>query len=101
MTHHIQNNPNRPPYYIPKKEKNNVGLAGFIISLIALFYGWIPIFGWMIWFAGFILCLIGLAKYPKALAISGLIISVFSILFILGTSLILFVLALIDFIIPF
>jgi hypothetical protein len=67
----------------PPAEKNGLGTAGFILSLIALFFGWIPIFGWIIWVLGLIFSFIGIFKKPRGLAIAGLIISVVDVLLIL------------------
>ncbi len=58
-----------------QNETNGIGTAGFILSLIALFFGWIPILGWLIWIVGLILSFVGVFKKPKGLAIAGLIIS--------------------------
>jgi hypothetical protein len=66
-----------------KKETNGTGIAGFVLSIIALFLGWIPILGWILWFAGLILSIIGLFKKPKGLAIAGLIISLLGIILLI------------------
>ena len=67
-----------------KQELNEVGLAGFILSIVAILIGWVPIIGWIlggfIWLAGLILSFIGLFKEPKGLAIAGFIISIVSFL---------------------
>ncbi len=70
-----------------KKESNGIGTAGFIISIIALFVGWVPFIGWLVWLTGAILSLIGVFKKPKGLSIAGLIIS------FIGVILLIFVLA--------
>ncbi|MDA3911885.1 MAG: hypothetical protein PF448_11070 [Bacteroidales bacterium] len=67
----------------PSAEKNGLGTAGFILALISLFFGWIPIFGWIIWVLGLIFSFIGIFKKPRGLAIAGLIISVVDIILIL------------------
>ena len=63
---------------------NEVGLAGFIVSIVAILIGWVPIIGWIlggfIWLAGLILSFIGLFKEPKGFAIAGFIISIVSFL---------------------
>ena len=58
-----------------ENKSNGIGTAGFVLSLIALFLGWVPVFGWLIWLLGFILSFIGIFKNPKGLSIAGLIIS--------------------------
>lgn len=55
---------------------NGVGVAGFVLALIALFLGWVPIWGWLLWILGLILSFCGIFKAPRGLAIAGLVISV-------------------------
>lgn len=57
------------------KESNSQGTAGFVLALIALVLGWIPVIGWILWFLGLVFSFVGLFKNPKGLAIAGLIIS--------------------------
>lgn len=71
----------RPPYnpYMPpppSNSTNTMGILGFIFSLLGLFIGFIPIFGWIIWVLGLVFSCIGLGRRPRALAVAGLIISV-------------------------
>ncbi|MEA1874777.1 MAG: DUF4190 domain-containing protein [Bacteroidota bacterium] len=61
----------------PTAEKNGLGTAGFVLSLISLFFGWI------IWILGLIFSFIGIFKKPRGLAIAGLIISLVDIILIL------------------
>lgn len=63
-----------------KNESNGTGTAGFVLALIALFLGWIPIFGWILWLLGLVLSFIGIFKKPKGLAIAGLVISLIGII---------------------
>ena len=58
-----------------EKKSNGIGTAGFVLSLIAIFFGWIPFLGWILWLLGLIFSFIGLFKKPKGLAIAGLVIS--------------------------
>jgi len=59
--------------------------AGFILALLTLFLGWIPILGWLIWLLGLIFSAIGLGNANRAggtgkgLAIAGLVISLIGI----------------------
>lgn len=78
-----------------EKKSNGIGTAGFVLSLISLFLGWIPFLGWLLWLLGVIFSFIGVFKQPRGLAIAGLIISfigiillifVFASLAILGAS---------------
>ncbi|WP_370479557.1 hypothetical protein [Tamlana flava] len=57
-----------------EKKSNGLGTAGFVLVLIALFIGWIPILGWLIWILGLVLSFIGIFKAPRGLAIAGLVI---------------------------
>lgn len=67
-------NPYMPPP--PSNSTNTMGILGFIFSLLSLFIGLIPIFGWIIWVLGLVFSCIGLSRRPRALAVAGLIISV-------------------------
>ena len=69
-----------------EKKKNRLGTTGFVLSIIALCLGWIPVVGWIIggilWFLGLLFSFIGVFKTPRGLAIAGLIISLFWIILI-------------------
>jgi hypothetical protein len=62
-----------------KSKSNGIGTAGFVLAIIALCVGWIPVVGWIIggilWFLGLLFSFIGIFKSPRGLAIAGLIIS--------------------------
>lgn len=83
-----QQNYQQPPqqtYYVEQPRKSNgLGVAGFILAIIALFLGWIPVIGWVIWFLGLLFSFIGVFKAPRGLAIAGLIISLIALLVIVG-----------------
>lgn len=66
------------------KESNGIGTAGFVLSIIAIFLGWIPFLGWLIWLLGLILSFAGMFKNPKGLAIAGLIISFIGIILLIA-----------------
>jgi len=66
-----------------EKKSNSVGTAGFVLALIALFLGWVPILGWIIWLLGLILSFVGVFKKPKGMAIAGLVISLIGIILLL------------------
>jgi len=57
------------------QEKNGMGIAGFVLAMVALFSSWVPFARWIFWLLGLIFSLIGLGKQPKGFAIAGLIIS--------------------------
>jgi hypothetical protein len=66
-----------------EKKSNGVGTAGFVLAIIALFLGWIPILGWIMWLLGLILSFAGVFKPPRGMAIAGLIISLIGIILLL------------------
>jgi hypothetical protein len=68
-------NSNYTQNIVVKQKTNGLGTAGFILALIGLFLGWIPLFGWAIWFLGLIFSFIGVFKAPRGLSIAGLVIS--------------------------
>lgn len=63
------------PIYVNVPEKNNLGLAGFIMSIIAILLCWIPILGQILWLLGVVFSAIGIFKKPRGFAIAGLVIS--------------------------
>lgn len=63
-----------------EKKSNGVGTAGFVLALIALFVGWVPVLGWIVWLLGLILSFVGVFKKPKGLSIAGLVISLIGII---------------------
>lgn len=62
---------------------NGLGTAGFVLALIALFLGWVPFLGWIIWLLGLIFSACGMFRSPKGLAIAGLVISLIGIILLL------------------
>ena len=66
-----------------RNASNGTGTAGFVLALISLFLGWIPILGWILWFLGLILSFVGIFKKPRGLAIAGLIISPIGIILLI------------------
>jgi len=70
-----------PPIYAQQlPEKNNMGLAGFILSIVAIILSWVPFVGWLCWLLGLVLSIVGLFKKPKGFAIAGLIISLLGLI---------------------
>ena len=63
-----------------QKKSNGLGIAGFVLALIALFLVWVPVLGWILWLLGLIFSFIGVFKKPKGLAIAGLVISLIGII---------------------
>lgn len=66
-----------------ESNKNGVGIAGFVLALIAIFLGWLPVLGWIIWVLGLILSFVGVFKKPRGMAIAGLVISLIGIILLL------------------
>ncbi|MGP1447013.1 MAG: hypothetical protein ACTTKO_05735 [Candidatus Limimorpha sp.] len=33
-------------------KSNGVGTVGFVLAIIAIFLGWIPVLGWILWLLG-------------------------------------------------
>lgn len=68
----------------PRREKNTIGLIGFIVACNAL---WISFTGWYVWLdiIALIMCLLGLSKnrpnnFKKYLALAGAAIAVIAML---------------------
>lgn len=85
MSENLQNKQNGQTIVINNSQKpsNGIGTAGFVLALVSLFLGWIPVLGWIMWVLGLVFSAIGMTKSPKGLAIAGLIISLIGIFFIL------------------
>ncbi len=87
MTQVYQNPPNQSGQTViiqqSEKSSNGIGTAGFILALIAIFLGWVPFLGWIIWMLGLIFSAIGIFKTPRGFAIAGLVISLIGIIFLL------------------
>jgi hypothetical protein len=65
------------------QKSNGVGTAGFVLALITVFFGWIPVLGWILWVLGLVLSFVGVFKQPKGLAIAGLVISLIGLILII------------------
>ncbi len=59
----------------PVQDNNPLGIAGFILSILAILLGCVPVLGWILWILGLVFSIIGVTKEPKGFAIAGLIIS--------------------------
>jgi hypothetical protein len=69
-----------------KQESNGVGTGGFVLALVAILFGWVPVLGWILWGLGLILSFVGLFKNPKGLAIAGFVLSVIGLILILAVA---------------
>jgi len=75
---------NNPTIIIQNSSKSNgIGTAGFVLALIAVFLGWVPVLGWIIWLLGLVLSGIGVTKTPKGLAIAGLVLSLIGLVILI------------------
>lgn len=63
--------------------KNGIAIAGFVLSLVAVFSSTLPVARWIVWVLGFIFSIVGLTKKPRGFAVAGLIISLFGLMLIL------------------
>jgi hypothetical protein len=66
------------------RPSNALGTSGFVLALIALFVGWIPVVGWIVWFLGALFSFIGVFNPPRAMAIAGLVVSLIGIISLLA-----------------
>lgn len=66
-----------------QNQSNGIGTAGFVLALIGLFLGWVPILGLIIWVLGLILSGVGVTREPKGLAIAGLVISLIQLIILI------------------
>ena len=64
-----------------ENNSNGIGTAGFVLSIINIFFGWVPGLGTMIGVIGLILSFFGMFKSPRGLAITGFIVSALSLWF--------------------
>ena len=78
----VYDNNYRRPEYI-ERPTNGIGTAGFVLALITLIFGWVPVFGWIICVLGLVFSFIGIFRRPRGLAVAGLIISLIDIILIL------------------
>lgn len=69
-----------------EKKSNGVGTAGFVLSLIAIFFFWAPVFNWILWTLGLILSFVGVFRTPRGLSIAGLVISLIGIILIIAVA---------------
>jgi hypothetical protein len=67
----------------PKEQTKGFGIAGFVLAVLAVFLGWIPIFGWILWILGLVFSSIGLAKKHIGFAATGFFLSVCSLILII------------------
>ena len=54
---------------------NSIGTIGFVLAILSWVLSCFPVFGFIIWFLGALLSIIGLFRRPRGFAIAGVIIS--------------------------
>ena len=60
---------------VEEKKSNGMGIAGFVLSLVAIILFWVPALNVVLFILGLIFSIIGIVRKPKGFAIAGLIIS--------------------------
>ncbi|MDE5870752.1 MAG: hypothetical protein K2H22_02235 [Muribaculaceae bacterium] len=71
-------------YVNVEKKSNGIGIAGFVIALLAFVFCWVPILDFILWFLGALFSFIGVFKRPRGLAIAGLVLSFIGIIVLLA-----------------
>lgn len=66
-----------------QKKGNGIGVAGFVLALVAFFLFWVPVLGWILWILGAVFSIIGLFRQPRGLAIAGFVISFIDVIVLL------------------
>lgn len=85
MTQEYQNPQGQTVIINPAEKKTNgIGTAGFVLSLVAIFLGWVPVLGWILWLLGLIFSFVGVFKTPKGLSIAGLVISLIGVILLIA-----------------
>ena len=51
--------------------KNGIGIAGFVLSIIAVFSSSVPVARWIVWILGFIFSIVGMTKKPRGWGVAG------------------------------
>ncbi len=74
------------PGFAPPSQTNGLGVAGFVLALLALLLFWVPFLGWILWLVGLILSAVGMARQPRGLAIAGLVVSLIGIVLLVLTA---------------
>lgn len=81
--------PAPPPYGVPypqPRRSNGIGTAGFVITLVNMLLGFIPVVNFLcfiLWPLGLILSIIGMLKSPRGLAIAGFVLSLLGVIVVL------------------
>lgn len=68
---------------VKQTRTNGFGVAGFVLAILGIVFGWVPYLGQIIWLLGLIFSCIGMAKAPRGLAITGFILSFLDLILML------------------
>lgn len=85
MQENLQQNSENQMFFVqqPVNKSNGIGIAGFVLALLGLLLGWVPILGWILWLLGLILSGVGMTRKPRGLAIAGLVISLIGLVILI------------------
>lgn len=73
----------QPQVVVAQPRTNGLGTAGFVLSLLAWIFCWVPFANIILWVLGLIFSIIGLFKAPRGLAIAGFVLSTLSIILVI------------------
>ena len=68
---------------VEESPSNGIGVAGFVIALVGLFFFWLPLINILFLLFGFVFSVAGVFKAPRDMAIAGLVLSLIDFLIIL------------------
>ncbi len=68
---------------VERNPSNGIGVAGFVIALLGIFFLWLPFINCFLWLFGFVFSFVGLFKAPRGMAIAGFVLSLVDILLII------------------
>ena len=65
-----------------ERRGNGMGVAGFVLSLMAMLLFWVPGLSWILWLLGLLFSIIGVCRPNRGLSIAGLVISIITAILI-------------------
>lgn len=75
--------PTQNNIFIRESRSNGMGIAGFVLAILAILLCWVPVLGAILWFLGWIFSFIGMFNSPKGLAVAGFVITTIPLLLLL------------------
>ncbi len=66
------------------RRSNGLGVAGFVLALLGIFFSWVPVLGWIIWVLGLVFSFIAVFRKPRGLAIAGLVLSLIDLIVLIA-----------------